>query len=69
MPCALEMYSEAPIVVTFPCDPRIFAEFWMVGFALCSEISFRVLDIFSANGWIQEFTFLTCHAVSTSLFL
>ena len=34
-PCALEMYSEAPIVVTFLCGPRIFAEFWMVDFALC----------------------------------
>ena len=33
-PCALEMYSEAPIDVTLPCDPRIFAEFGMVALAL-----------------------------------
>ena len=34
-PCALEMYYEASIVVTFPCGPRILAEFGMVAFPLC----------------------------------
>ena len=68
VPCALEKYSEAPVVVTFCCGPRIFAEFWMVAFALCSATSFVVFYIFSAWGWMQEFTFLTCYAVSTRLF-
>ena len=68
VPCALEKYSEAPVVVTFSCGPRIFAEFWMVAFALCSATSFGVFYIFSAWGWMQEFTFLTCYAVSTRLF-
>ena len=53
VPCALEMYSEASIVVTFPCGPRILAEFGMVAFALCSATSFRVFHIFSAWGWMQ----------------
>ena len=65
VPCFLEMYSEAFIVVTFP---RILTEFGMVAFALCSAPSFGVFHIFSAWGWMQEFTFLTYHAVSTSLF-
>ena len=68
-PCYLEIYSEAPIVRTFPCCPRKFAEFWMAAIALCSETSFWVFHIFSALGWMQEFTFLTCHAVSTRLVL
>ena len=68
-PCALEMYSEASIVVTFPCGPGILAEFGMVAFALWSATSFGVFHIFSAWGWMQEFTFLIYHAVSTSLFL
>ena len=52
-PCALEMYSGAPIFVTFPCGPRIFAEFWMVDLALCSATYFGVFHIFSALGWMQ----------------
>ena len=67
-PCALETYSEAPIVVTFPCGPRIFAEFWMVALALCSATSFGVFHIFFAWGWMQKFTFLTCHAMLTRTF-
>ena len=47
-PCAFEMYSEASIVVTFPCGPKILAEFWMVAFALCSATSFGGFHIFSA---------------------
>ena len=62
------MYSEASIVVTFPCLPRIFAEFGMAAFALCSATSFGVFHIFFAWGWMQEFTFLTYHAVSTRRF-
>ena len=45
-PCALEMYSEASIVVAFPCGSRILAEFGMVAFALCSATSFVVLKIY-----------------------
>ena len=52
----------------FPCGRRIIAEFWMVALALCSATSLRVFHIFSAWGWMQEFTFLTCHAVSIRLF-
>ena len=51
-PCAPEMYSEASIVVTFPCGPRILGEFGMVAFALCSATSFWVFRIFSAWGWM-----------------
>ena len=47
-PCSLKIYSEAPIVVTFLCGPKIYAEFWMVAFGLCSATSFWVLHIFSA---------------------
>ena len=68
VPCALEMYSKASIVVTFPCGLRILAEFGMVAFALCSAISFGVFHIFTAWGWMHEFTFLTYHAVSTRIF-
>ena len=53
-PCALEMYSEASIVIAFPCGPRILAEFRMVAFALCSATSFGIFLIFSAWGWMQE---------------
>ena len=66
-PCALEMYSEASIVVTFPSGPRILAEFGMVAFAGCSATSFGVFHIFSECCWMQEFTFLTDHA--TRLFV
>ena len=41
-PCALEMYSEASIVITFPCGPRILAEFGMVASAWCSATYFGV---------------------------
>ena len=51
------MYSEASIVVTFPCGPRILAEPGMVAFALCSATYFGVFHIFSAWDWMQEFTF------------
>ena len=40
----------------------------MVAFALCSATSFRVFHIFFACGWMQDLTFLTYHAVSTTLF-
>ena len=40
----------------------------MVALALCSATSLRVFHIFSAWGWMQEFTLLTCHAVSTRIF-
>ena len=68
VPYALEMYSEESIIVIFPCGPRILAEFVVVAFAWCSATSFGVFHIFSAWGWMQEFTFLTNHAVSTSFF-
>ena len=48
VPCALEMHSEAPIIVTFPCGPRILAEFGMVAFAWCSATSFGVFHVCSA---------------------
>ena len=67
--CALEMYSEASIVVTFPCAHRILAEFGMVAFAWCSATSFGVFHIFSAWGWMQEFTFLTSPLTYFFLFI
>ena len=36
--------------MTFPCDPRIFAEFGMVAFTMCSATSFGVFHIFFAWG-------------------
>ena len=54
-PCALEMYSEVPIVVafSFSCGPGILAEFGMVSIALCSATSFAGFHIFCAWGWMQ----------------
>ena len=52
-----------------PCGPRILAEFGMVAFAWRSATSFGVFHIFSALGWMQEFTFLTYHAVSSFFFV
>ena len=54
--CILQMYSEASIIVTIPCGPRMLAEFGMVAFALYSATFFGVFHIFSALGWMQEFT-------------
>ena len=46
----------------------LFAEFWMVALHCALQLLSGV-SIFSAWGWIEEFTFLTCHATSTRLFL
>ena len=53
-PCALEMYCEASIVVTFPCGPRILTEFGMVAFA-SNESTHKMMRIVPNYDFFVDF--------------